>query len=47
MLLWVIGAANVLAMFIQALSAKLGIATSQSLPAVCREHLLRPVTWLL
>jgi manganese transport protein len=47
MLLWVIGAANALAMFIQALSAKLGIATGQSLPAVCREHLPRPVTWLL
>jgi manganese transport protein len=47
MLLWVIAVANVLAMFIQSLSAKLGIATGQSLPAVCRDHLPRPVTWLL
>jgi manganese transport protein len=47
MLLWVIAVANLLAMFIQALSAKLGIATGQSLPAVCRDHLPRPVTWLL
>jgi manganese transport protein len=47
MLLWVIAVANILAMFIQALSAKLGIATGQTLPAVCRDHLPRPVTWLL
>ena len=47
MLLWVIAVANILAMFIQALSAKLGIATSQSLPAVCRDYLPRPVTLLL
>jgi manganese transport protein len=47
MLLWVIAVANLLAMFIQALSAKLGIATGQSLPAVCRDNLPRPVTWLL
>jgi manganese transport protein len=47
MLLWVIVVANVLAMFIQSLAAKLGIATGQSLPAMCREHLPRPVTWLL
>ena len=47
MLLWVIAVANLLAMFIQALSAKLGIATGQSLPAVCRDRLPRPVTWLL
>jgi manganese transport protein len=47
MLLWVIAVANVVAMFIQSLSAKLGIATGQSLPAVCRERLPRPVTWLL
>jgi hypothetical protein len=36
-----------LAMFIQALSAKLGIATGQSLPALCRDRLPRPVTLLL
>src|SRR5262252_2888962 len=37
-LLWVIVAANLMAMLIQTLSAKLGIATGQSLPEVCREH---------
>ncbi|HVT69434.1 MAG TPA: Nramp family divalent metal transporter [Trebonia sp.] len=47
MLLWVIAAANLIAMFVQSLSAKLGIATGQSLPALCRAHLPRPVTWLL
>jgi manganese transport protein len=47
MLLWVIALANVVAMFVQALSAKLGIATGQSLPALCRAHLPKPVTWFL
>ena len=47
LLLWVIGAANLVAMFVQALSAKLGIATGQSLPALCRSRLPRPVTRLL
>ena len=47
MLLWVIAIANVVAMFVQALSAKLGIATGQSLPALCRLHLPRSVTWFL
>jgi manganese transport protein len=47
MLLWVIAAANLVAMFVQALSAKLGIATGQSLPALCRTHLPRPLTWFL
>jgi manganese transport protein len=47
MLLWVIAAANLIAMFVQALAAKLGIATGRSLAALCREHLPRPLTWLL
>ncbi|KAA9379801.1 divalent metal cation transporter [Microbispora cellulosiformans] len=47
MLLWVIAAANVLAMFVQALSAKLGIATGRNLPELCRDHLPRPVSLLL
>jgi manganese transport protein len=46
-LLWVIVAANLVAMFVQALAAKLGIATGQSLAALCRRHLPRPLTWLL
>src|SRR3954447_23981976 len=37
-LLWVIVAANLMAMLIQMLSAKLGIATGRSLPETCREH---------
>src|SRR2546423_3837912 len=35
-LVWVIVAANLMAMLIQTLSAKLGIATGQNLPEVCR-----------
>jgi manganese transport protein len=47
LLLWVIAVANVLAMFVQALSAKLGIVTGRDLPTLCREHLPRPLTWML
>ena len=46
-LVWVIVAANLLAMLIQTLSAKLGIATGRNLPEVCREHLPRRVVGLL
>src|SRR5437764_1616126 len=37
-LVWVIVAANLMAMLIQTLSAKLGIATGKNLPEVCRER---------
>ena len=37
LLLWVIVAANVTAMLIQSLSAKLGLATGRNLPEVCRD----------
>jgi manganese transport protein len=37
-LVWVIVAANLMAMLIQTLSAKLGIATGRNLPEVCREN---------
>ena len=47
LLLWVIVSASLMAMFVQYLSAKLGIVTGQSLPALCREHCPRPVTGLL
>lgn len=47
LLLWVIAVANVMAMFVQALSAKLGIATGRTLPELCRDHLPRPLTWML
>jgi manganese transport protein len=36
---WVVVAANLMAMLVQGLSAKLGIATGQSLPQVCRDRL--------
>jgi manganese transport protein len=37
-LLWVVLLANLMAMLIQSLSAKLGIATGRSLPELCREQ---------
>jgi len=43
LLLWVIVSANLMAMLVQSLSAKLGLATGRSLPANCREHYRRPV----
>jgi manganese transport protein len=45
LLLWVILGANLMAMLIQFLSAKLGIATGRSLPELCREHFPRPVSF--
>jgi manganese transport protein len=45
LLLWVVLLANVMAMLIQYLSAKLGIATDHNLPELCREHYARPVAW--
>ncbi|WP_224390860.1 Nramp family divalent metal transporter [Pseudonocardia sp. ICBG1293] len=39
LLVWVIAVANLMAMLIQSLSAKLGLATGRSLPELCREHL--------
>ena len=46
-LVWVIVLANLLAMLIQTLSAKLGIATGQNLPEVCRDRLPRRAVALL
>src|SRR5712691_3242292 len=46
-LLWVVLAANLMAMLIQAMSAKLGIATGRSLPEVCRDRLPRCAVLLL
>src|SRR4029077_10587648 len=40
-------AANLMAMLIQYLSAKLGVVTDRSLPELCRDHYPRPVTWAL
>ena len=47
MLLWVVLAANLMAMLIQSMSAKLGIATGLSLPEVCRDRFPRPVVLAL
>jgi manganese transport protein len=44
LLLWVLLSANLMAMLIQNLSAKIGIATGRNLPELCREHFPRPVT---
>jgi manganese transport protein len=46
-LVWVIVAANLLAMLIQTLSAKLGIATQRNLPEVCRERLPQKASFFL
>jgi len=45
LLVWVIVAANLMAMLIQTLSAKLGIATGHSLPELCRERFPLPVVY--
>ncbi len=45
LLLWVVLAANAMAMLIQYLSAKLGIATDRDLPELCRDHYPKPVSW--
>ena len=44
MLLWVLLAANLMAMLIQNLSGKIGIATGQNLPELCRTYFPRKVT---
>jgi manganese transport protein len=45
LLLWVVLAANLMAMLIQYLSAKLGIVTDHDLPEVVRAHFPRAFTW--
>ena len=44
-LLWVVVWANLMAMLIQVLSAKLGIATGKNLAEQIRDHYPRPVVW--
>ena len=44
-LLWVVLLANLMAMLVQYLSAKLGIATDRNLPEICRDHLPRWASW--
>jgi manganese transport protein len=45
LLLWVVLAANLMAMVVQYLSAKLGIVTGANLPELVRERFPRPATW--
>jgi manganese transport protein len=45
LLLWVVLAANLMAMLIQYLSAKLGVVTDRNLPELCRDHYPPPVSW--
>jgi manganese transport protein len=47
LLLWVIVAANLMAMLVQTLSAKLGMATGRNLPENCREQFPTPVSRLM
>ncbi|HEY8773518.1 MAG TPA: Nramp family divalent metal transporter [Gaiellaceae bacterium] len=49
LLLWAVLAANLMAMLVQTLSAKLGIATGKNLPEVCRDYFPKRVSiglWL-
>jgi manganese transport protein len=46
-LLWVVLAANLIAMLFQALSAKLGIVTGMNLAEMCRDWFPRPVVWAM
>jgi len=46
-LVWVVLASNLIAMLVQALSAKLGIASGRNLAEMCREQFPRPVVWAL
>src|ERR687887_422695 len=47
LLVWVIVAANLMAMLIQYLSAKLGIVTDRDLSQNFREHYPRPLSWFM
>jgi len=47
MLLWVVVLANLVAMLFQALSAKVGIVTGQSLAGLCRRDFPRPVVLVM
>ena len=44
-LVWVVVLANLMAMPVQLLSAKVGIVTGRSLPEVCRDRYRAPVRW--
>ncbi|PKW16972.1 Nramp family divalent metal transporter [Saccharopolyspora spinosa] len=44
-LVWVVVLANLMAMPVQFLSAKIGVVTGKTLPEVCRERYPRPMRW--
>jgi manganese transport protein len=44
-LAWVVVVADLMAMLVQYLSAKVGVATGKDLPELCRKHMPRPVTY--
>lgn len=46
-LVWVIVASNLMAMLLQTLSAKLGIAAGMNLAELCRQHFAKPVVCFL
>src|SRR5215210_8179419 len=46
-LLWVLLLSNVMALLLQYLSAKLGLATGRTYPQLCRDTLPRPLTLFL
>ncbi|KAA8616095.1 Nramp family divalent metal transporter [Salipiger aestuarii] len=46
-LLWVVLMANLIAMLFQALSARLGIVTGRNLAELSRDHLPRPLVWMM
>ena len=46
-LLWVIVLANLMAMLLQTMSAKLGIATGLNLAEICRKHFRKPVVYAM
>ncbi len=45
LLCWVVVSANLMAMLVQTLSAKLGIATGRNLPETCRDNFRKPVSF--
>ncbi|HET7629173.1 MAG TPA: Nramp family divalent metal transporter [Bacillales bacterium] len=47
MLLWVVLMSNLMAVLIQSMSAKLGIATGRNLPEMARDHFPKPVSFAL
>ena len=47
LLVWVVVASNLMALLVQALSAKLGIASGRNLAELCRSQFPRPVVWTM